>query len=356
MSDRLLVFSGGCAYDYTAAEDNPSYVSEISSGCGQGTIFTEDSTSTAVSNYELTFYLESRVAARNHLCEQLHDPAPDCMKVTGMCSGNTRHQWRWSTEQDVVCDDGYQLKADSHTITRPDGFDHATAEAQTACCEESLCTASFPMSASAGYGVGRQVGVDYASCIDGDKTGDTCAPLCAVGYFHGGTTATGFSLLCLATGEYPMEVYDTTLVCTPCNDMSALASVASCQVCTDATAGSCSAGTCADGFHTYAPGATPACTGTCTTVADAAPGATYTCTDATDSRVSACADGFYVTMGVAGALDTCTACDAILFAAGVTCAEPGNSRVTACQTGYGLEDNSGAAASDVCHLDAGGRR
>jgi hypothetical protein len=346
-------FTCGCAFDYVAT--NPSYEPSIATNCGTDTVFTDASTGTPVSNYELTFYLESREAARNHLCEQLHDPAPDCMKVTGMCSGNTGHEWRWSSEQDVVCDDGFQLQADSHTIPRGAGHDFATAAAKAACCEESLCTASFPMPASSGYGVGRQHGVEYSSCVDGDKTGDTCIPVCAIGFFDGGTTATGFELLCLETGEYPMMALDASLVCTACNDMASVASVASCQVCSDATAASCSDGTCADGYHTYQSGLPPSCVGTCTTVSHAEVGATYTCTDATDSRVSGCADGFFLTVGGPGELDTCTACDGVLHAVAVTCAEPGNSRATACVGGYALEDNSGAAASDVCHLDAGGR-
>ena len=68
--------------------------------------------------------------------------------------------------------------------------------------------------------------------------------------------------------------------------MQGIASVDSCQVCSDATAASCSSGTCAAGYHTYTPGGSPTCAGTCTTVVNAEPGATYTCTDASDSRVS----------------------------------------------------------------------
>ena len=36
-----------------------------------------------------------------------------------------------------------------------------------------------------------------------------------------------------------------------------IASVDCCQVCSDATAASCSSGTCAAGYHTYTPGGSP---------------------------------------------------------------------------------------------------
>lgn len=346
-------FTCSCAFDHSASI--PGYTPEIAGDCGTDTVFTDSSTGTSVSNYELTFYLHSREGARNHLCEQLHDPAPDCMKLTGMCSGNTGHEWRWSAERDVACGVGFQLKAESHTIPRGDGVDYASAEALAACCEQSPCTASFPMPASSGYGVGRQHGVDYSPCSSGPRTGDTCVPICAQGFFDGGTSATGFELLCSEAGEYPIPSLDDTLVCTACNDMSSIASVASCQVCSDATAASCTDGTCADGYHTFQSGVDPSCIGTCSTVDNAEDGATYTCTDATDSRVSGCADGYFLTVGGAGELDTCSLCDPVENAVAVTCAEAGNSRATACDAGYALEDNSGAEASDRCYLDAAGR-
>jgi len=346
-------FTCSCAFDHDASA--PRFAADVAGGCGTDTVFTDSTTGTSVSNYELTFYLQSREGARNQLCEQLHDPAPDCMKVTGMCSGNTGYEWRWSSEEDVACDVGFQLVADSHTIPRGAGVDYASTEAHAACCEESACGASFPMPASSGYGVGRQHGVDYSPCSGGPKTGDTCIPVCAVGFFSGGTTATGFELLCFETGQYPLPSLDDTLVCGACNDMSTITSVASCQVCSDATVASCSDGTCADGYHTYQSGSNPSCIGTCTTVDNAEVDATYTCSDATDSRVSGCADGYFLTVGGAGELDTCTECDPVAHAVAVTCMEAGNSRASACAVGYAREDNSGARASDVCHLDAGGR-
>jgi len=54
-------------------------------------------------------------------------------------------------------------------------------------------------------------------------------------------------------------------------------------------------------------------------------------------------------------MDSCNVCDAVANAVAVTCTEAGNSRATACQAGFVREDNSGAAASDVCNVDAGGR-
>ena len=71
--------------------------------------------------------------------------------------------------------------------------------------------------------------------------------------------------------------------------------------------------------------------------------------------MAGCAPGFFWTVGGAGAMDSCNVCDAVANAVAVTCTEAGNSRATACQAGFVREDNSGAAASDVCNVDAGGR-
>ena len=50
----------------------------------------------------------------------------------------------------------------------------------------------------------------------------------------------------------------------------------------------------------------PACAG-CATVPNAADGAAYTCTNTTDIRVSACAAGFFKTVGAdVNTADTCT--------------------------------------------------
>ena len=46
----------------------------------------------------------------------------------------------------------------------------------------------------------------------------------------------------------------------------------------------------------------------CIVVANAVNGATYTCTTNADSRVSACAAGYFKTVGGSGVADTCTAC------------------------------------------------
>merc|ERR1711968_56050 len=99
--------------------------------------------------------------------------------------------------------------------------------------------------------------------------------------------------------------------------MGTITSVASCQVCSDATVASCAEGTCVDGYHTYQPGSSPSCIGTCTTVDNAEVGATYTCTDATDSRVSGCADGYFLIVGGVGELDACAPCDPVAHAVAV---------------------------------------
>jgi len=89
----------------------------------------------------------------------------------------------------------------------------------------------------------------------------------------------------------------------------------------------------------------------CTDVPNAAPGATITCTTATNSRVSACADGFYKTDNTGSdQSDTCTACTPVPNAdpdAGITCTTGSDSRITSCATGYVIvhaEDGS----SDTC--------
>ena len=164
-------YTCGCAFDYEAP--TARHVSSVSDTCGAETAFSGvlNGADTTVSNYDLTLYLSSRVAARNHLCQQLGNPARDCVEVTGKCSGNSGFDWSWGRERDVVCADGFELKPDSHTIDRGAGYDFHTAEARTACCVESACTAAAPSPVSGGYGVGPQHGVLYAGCVDGEVTG-----------------------------------------------------------------------------------------------------------------------------------------------------------------------------------------
>ena len=49
--------------------------------------------------------------------------------------------------------------------------------------------------------------------------GDACTPVCGVGFFDGGTTATGFAMLCREDGSYALPAADATLVCTACHSM-----------------------------------------------------------------------------------------------------------------------------------------
>lgn len=95
-------------------------------------------------------------------------------------------------------------------------------------------------------------------------------------------------------------------VALPCNDMSTVTSVASCQVCTSVDANGCVLGTCSDGFHTYSssPPENPSCI-PCTEVDNAEDSATYTCSSALDSRVSGCAAGYTRQPGSASTMDVC---------------------------------------------------
>jgi hypothetical protein len=64
---------------------------------------------------------------------------------------------------------------------------------------------------------------------------------------------------------------------------------------------------CATGFYKLDGGVGSADTcPQCATVVDAEEGATYTCTSGTDSRVSGCLPGTFRTEGTAGVMDTCT--------------------------------------------------
>ena len=118
----------------------------------------------------------------------------------------------------------------------------------------------------------------------------------------------------------------------PCSDMSAVVSVASCQVCTDASFAGCSDGTCARGYHTYTSSA-QSCS-MCTTVANAAVWATYTCTTALDSQLSDCASGYF--RNSSAAADVCTPCTTVANAAAgatYTCTTALDSRLSACASG-----------------------
>ena len=58
----------------------------------------------------------------------------------------------------------------------------------------------------------------------------------------------------------------------------------------------------------YTDASTPTCSQCTGNVIHAASKATYTCTTADDSRVSACAAGYFKTIGGSGVADTCTIC------------------------------------------------
>ena len=79
-------------------------------------------------------------------------------------------------------------------------------------------------------------------------------------------------------------------------------------------------------------------------------GATYTCTTAADSRVSACAVGYFKTVGRSGDADLCTACTIITneaTGATYTCTSVSNSRVSACE-GDHFKTIGSSGAADTC--------
>ena len=76
---------------------------------------------------------------------------------------------------------------------------------------------------------------------------------------------------------------------------------------------------------------------TCTSIMDAEDEATYTCTTASDSRVSACAAGFYRIVGSSGESDTCQQCithEGASETAEYICTSDTDSQVDECVTGY----------------------
>jgi len=84
----------------------------------------------------------------------------------------------------------------------------------------------------------------------------------------------------------------------------------------------------------------------CTVVGDAVTGATYTCTTADDSKVSACADGFW--KDETGTADVCTECTVVgdaVTGATYTCTTADDSKVSGCSDGF-WKDDTGTA--DVC--------
>jgi len=69
-------YTCGCAYNYTTPE--PRYVDSVAATCGVDVIYTEKSSGSNISNYDLSFYLATRSTAREHLCQSLQNPPPDC--------------------------------------------------------------------------------------------------------------------------------------------------------------------------------------------------------------------------------------------------------------------------------------
>ena len=153
---------------------------------------------------------------------------------------------------------------------------------------------------------------------------------CASGYFHtlgidsGNSTCTQHSGC--PTGQYISTAGDDNNndICTPCPTVDNAAPGAT-YTCTTASDSQVSA--CADGFYKDSSGAADVCTA-CSTVTNAASDATYTCSSATNSRVSSCADGFYKD-GSSNA-DVCSSCTAVNNVGdyvSYTCDGPGNTRI-----------------------------
>ena len=88
----------------------------------------------------------------------------------------------------------------------------------------------------------------------------------------------------------------------------------------------------------------------CTEVEYAINEATYTCTSTSNSRVSACAVGYFKTVGRSGDADLCTACTIITneaTGATYTCTSVSNSRVSACEEDH-FKTIGSSGVADTC--------
>ena len=269
-----------------------------------------------------------------------HHGANSCT-ITGLTSGDNYVLYIYTEDSAGTAMDQAAVTATAAAALA--GTD--TCQSQVACAVDTgACTTNYPAVLGCTdpintwtytYGIGDElVGV----CTD-QGSGDcaTHADVCSTS--TGYETVRACTALAAAENSYVAMTGSANDIAVrePCNDFAAVSSVASCSACSTGTAiEDCTAGVCAEGYHTFVDGdATTTACSPCSEVLNAAADATYTCTGDSDSDVSACLDGFWEdTTGTASVCTACTTVGDAASAATYTCISASDSDVSACLDGY----------------------
>ena len=271
------------------------------------------------------------------------------------------------------CQPGYGFFG---TATASDADDECTACNTMAPVNESCVPSACPTFAAGTTGAQQiceqtadgATGCTYTApvtevteaCVDTDSSGDDCAftagdpSSCGTGCDYTAPVAAVAEGCAAPTCSFTAGDASSCTGTAGCEYIAAVSgatvdSVASCTACTGPAVGDCTAAVCAAG---YVPGTFAAgeCTA-CTSVANIAADASVTCTTGSDSRVSACATGFFKTEGAAGAHDTCTACTPVQNAGDGTtlsCTTADNSRVDSCAAEHFKTVGADDSSHDTC--------